>query len=179
VAGLKDNTQATLPIAATKTEPEKPLSMRDLLSDEFPGVLRHSAELPFNFDDTAPGLSVFVVVYQDPRSGGEFLGFYVPHTAKTFDVVQNIFQRHLDVMKAVRGDGTIEIRGPGEITGLSTNNTKFSGKVYVYYETRMSLQELGKLDALAQSLGLSPAFRDTQYLLGRQQIKRDIQSHAK
>jgi hypothetical protein len=160
-------------------QPSKQLTMKDLLSDEFPGVLRHEGARTYNFNDDTSPFTILVVVYQDPRSGGEFLGFYVPGTPKTAGIVEDVFRHHIEIMNAVRGTGTVEIRGIGEPTGLNSKDTKFSGRVFVYYENEMTLQELAALDTFARTLGLKPTFRDQTYLMGRQQIQRDIEAHAK
>jgi hypothetical protein len=167
------------PPVATAKQPSKQLTMKDLLTDEFPGVLRHEGTRTYNFADEPSPFSISVIIYQDPRSGGEFFGFYIPGTAKTFAIAKDVFEHHVQIMNDIRGTGTVEIRGQGEPTGLSSKDTKFSGRAYVYYDNQMTLQELAELDTLAHSLGLNPTFRDHTYLLGRQQIKREMEANVK
>lgn len=102
---------------------------------------------------------------KDFGSNSSFLIVYIPKTERTFDTCVFVGLHAREWMQFSLGNWEI-----GNATGPSgrENDLVFTGKVYIYHETSMTLSQLGHLEDAFHEAGLRPEFRSTPYALNVQ-----------
>jgi hypothetical protein len=107
-------------------------------------------------------LRIFYNVNQDFSSHSKFISFYIPASSHTFSAISFLasgYKQYLNtrLQAEVGGSGVLNITKSGDLV--------FTGRIYIYYETPLSLEQLGALDAEYKTNNLSPEFRTTAYAL--------------
>lgn len=107
-------------------------------------------------------VEVLFKIIQDFGSHSQFLTVYIPESSDTFILCEFVAKQHKQWLQ----DMPIGLE-VGGASGVPSNDKDllFTGRVYVYHETAMTLSQLGKLDDLYKELGLRPEFRGKSYAL--------------
>lgn len=162
--------QTTYVPAADNTIP-KEWALKTALHADFPGTFQTASDrsIPLDGQTTV----VHVVSFRDPHNGAEFLGAYIPASPATFDIAHSIIALHPQLLSDLAPNpGAITIRAPGELGALnSSDNVRFTGRIFIYYDGALSLQQLASLDEFAKSIKVAVIFRDRTYLLTKRQAQ--------
>jgi hypothetical protein len=160
-----------------------PPSLESLFNSDFNYILRQSDTIGLERKDrkTLRVLETIFVklnIYEDFSSNGLFIAFYIPATDETAFYCHLIAENvNAMIQNALR---KVQISA-GQLDALSetkASDLKFTGRVYIYYETPMTLREQADIqDAFSRS-GASVQFRSREYTMAHwlsQQLKQKNQ----
>jgi hypothetical protein len=154
---------ATSPGSATPTV--EPLTLHYLYKHDFDDTLRLTH--PFSITESATGkvISFEAQLYQDFPARSKFLGVYFPRTSpeETFKDAALFAEFYQDFLKNLPESSSAFI---GEEMMLS-KDLKFSGRVFIYHEDLLTLEQRASLEKLYKSKELSVQFRGFSYLSGK------------
>jgi hypothetical protein len=140
-------------------------NLKSAIHDDFPGTFQTAGDVEIPIGNQK--IVVHLVDFRDPHIGAEFLGAYVPGNPASFEIIRSILAQHQDLMKKLAANsGSVSIRAFGQqADNNSTDKIRFTGRIFIYYEQSLSLQQLAQLEEFAQSLNINVVFRDQSYLL--------------
>ena len=178
--------------AATATSTVKRVTIHDLFVTDF-SLLSSNGEA-----ETFPAAStgekavstIEFKVWYDLESNAKFVSIYVPFSPDTFETLKAVAEQYNDILRAriqsitapanpadatrmilaMRDSAFIGItfKNPGDSSTVNPLDFVSTGRIYLYYEYDLSLSQLGALENLFQSKGLSPQFRNWDYASVRQ-----------
>ncbi len=143
-------------------ESDTPASLEELFKTDFERTMRTHNELTLS----APGDvtdKIMIQIYYDMDSGTYFIGFYVPMSPRTADIVQYLADGHLSPSLQLRQGIEVISRDPADTTSLKFSEFTFSRRIYIYHETELSIQDIAALDTLYRSKKLILQLRGRQY----------------
>jgi hypothetical protein len=145
-------------------QPEKPLTLEQLFQNDFPDAMKATTPEPFvTFKwSEQDSLSIKANVYWDfVVTRTSFVAFFIassPHTHEVSLALIDDVQRVLDFMKKVK----INVRDPDQHQFL--NEFPFSGRVFLYYKSEMTIKERAAVIDAYKAKNLDVQFRGPQYL---------------
>jgi hypothetical protein len=147
----------------SKQKIKTPPSLHELYKSDFPTTMRPSYDFDVSFKDGTK-VRVSAIEYLDFQGKSKFMGFYIPQSVNTYDVCVAIADNYKSNMNHLESSGTIRAWISGESTQTSSHDLIFSGRIYIYHDDFMTLQQLATLESLYQSKGLSVVFRSDAYM---------------
>jgi hypothetical protein len=109
-------------------------------------------------------MSIEYAINVELASRSKFLSFYIgrqdQHTAEICAYLSTRAEWILDHAPQL----LVEQKSPGDSTTISTKETVFSKRVYVYHETYLPQEKTVPLTALYRKNSLSGIFRSSDYL---------------
>jgi hypothetical protein len=148
-------------------------TVHDLFQNDFPSLLKYDSETEFVDGKNNTKTKIKFRVYQDFEGRSKFVSFYIPSSASTFDacrLMADAIQGFLDEADKVK----IGSLSPGTSAYEWSKDLVFTKKVFVYYESDLTLEQQGQLDSLYKSKGFLIQFRGQGYA-----TTRFLQSRAK
>jgi hypothetical protein len=162
---LRATTFAIAPLTAVA--PAGPLTLRELFKTDFDFQhydMEAYTSVTLKGDDGS-STTISVTIFQDYHSRSFFLSFYLPENPHTYDACEVIALReYKNVIARFMANGSIQVPEPGGLSQTTKNELKFSGRIYVYYESFLSLSQLGALEHTYENAGLSFIPRGPGYL---------------
>jgi hypothetical protein len=141
-----------------------PQTLEQLFKADFERTLRTSSELTVGSpEDATIADKVLIQIYNDMDTGTYFVGFYVPASPRTADIIGYLADGYLSPTLQLRQGVEITSRDPADTTPLKFSEFNFSRRVYVYYEADLSIQDIAALDTLYRSKNLILQLRGRQY----------------
>lgn len=146
--------------------PEVPKSIEQHFKEDFPNCTKM-----FNTLTISAGQDKFAVPWQvcmEDTTGAKFVSFYVAMTKQPFEICRSLVDAASKVLDHQKGSGVqILTKHPGDATHTGIHDLVFSGRVYLYYENVLSLEQLGVLEAAFKARGMTPQFRGQDYATGQ------------
>lgn len=143
------------------------ISLEKIFKDDFPNTMRQS----FNAEINTPFgiIKIIEQEYMDFDSKSKFLGFYIPFCSHTYDICKILANECENIMKSMEHmeQAKATFWMPTDSAQTSSDDLIFSGRVYIYYEDYLSLQQLADLERLYKSKGLSVIFRSRAHMVLR------------
>lgn len=101
----------------------------------------------------------------DHTSNTKFLSFYVPHGPDSFAAIAALTKDY----KLLLTSSTVQMlsQNPGEATFSDSKDLRFSGRVFIYHEDLLTLQQLGQLEGMFKAESVVPQFRGHQWVTGK------------
>jgi hypothetical protein len=146
---------------ATEHDASNDSNLKDaLINDLSPGALRIGADLSYR-----PGVTLYVASFTNPHDGAQFLGVYIPRADDTVALAQEFIKQHRDVLKRLTpSKNEIKSSAKGQIGDESTDNAVFTGRIYIYYEKMLTLQELQSIEDAGKANGVNVLLRGPAWL---------------
>jgi hypothetical protein len=171
---LTERIVISTPASTAKRYFSIPLSLRNLFdTDNFNSLnIANDATImnPLNGHHNIVTLKLF----EDFNEKVEFLAVFIPRSPDAFDLCLAIADKY----KAILGQLHQRIQAwttiPGETAGTGTRDLTFSGRVYIYLDDELSLQQLATLEKFYNQNGLSPEFRSNAFLTLHWHERREI-----
>jgi hypothetical protein len=117
------------------------------------------AEVPFS---DATKMNVFFQIVEDHNNFSKFIALYIPETKKTYAVCEHFstnYKQFLDMPIYATSESS------SSASQTSSKDAVFTGRVFVYYETHMTISELGRLEDMFVKAAARPEFRGPQYAM--------------
>lgn len=137
--------------------------LRELFITDFPTLLKVTRDSEVHTHD---GTTVKIIQqeYMDFAGKTKFLGFYIFSSSHSYGACEFLVGECEKVMRDIES-----LTGEMATDSASTSlrDLTFSGRVYIYYEDDLSLQQLADLERLYKSKGLSVIFRSHEYMMRR------------
>lgn len=161
-----------VPRAIRPTAPDAPpLQLRDVFLSDFDTLLRLHSEVPFIVNGSQ--IQLTVQAYFDFSAKSEFIGFFIPSTVpSTYDVC--VYLSGLDHAGSLKRTG---VQTSGGVVGQMTdqNDLVFTGRVYIYYQADLSIEQRSALIKVYRAKRLDVQFRGNDYLIVQQLAKKNAQ----
>jgi hypothetical protein len=145
-----------------------PLTLRNLFDTDFNQV-KVSGETTFTITNRTTGNAVKVVVQRvmvlDFNARSRFLAFFVPTSTETFNVCEALASGYHHILEDLDRSVSVMVRSPADTDATEMKDTTFSGRIYIYHEDSLSLQQLASLDTIFKSQGADARFRGQDYLV--------------
>ena len=162
IESVSPETLGSAPTSLT-VAPLPPKTLKSHFESDFPhgAIMR---DLTMTMSDGS-SLVVLGRIWMDHTSNTKFLGFYVPHTSDPFAVTAALAQDFKLLLTP--SPAQMVTQNPGEATFNDSKNLRFSGRVFVYHEDLLTLQQLGQLEGMFNAESVIPQFRGHQWVAGR------------
>ncbi len=151
----------TWPRSAT---PSIPKSLEQHFREDFK-LGAYMTELIMSSPD---GLSVKIParVYFDHDANSKFLSFYIPRCPDSFTACASLAR---DYKIALDESANVKMiaKHAGDATHTDSTDLSFSGRIFLYHEDTLSLEQLGALEILYKSKSLAPQFRGHDWTTAR------------
>lgn len=147
-------------VSAQEAEP----TLISLMDTSFPSLNKLWGKPELHFDD-GTSLQIRSALYFDLfTSGSKFLGFYVPHSARTLEVF-GILAAHAIELGDALGNGGLKIicKVPGD-NPQTVSDLRYSGKVYLYHEEALTHRQMAEAEEIFKSHELSVVLRGPDFL---------------
>ena len=147
--------------------PEPQLTLETLFKTDFPNVVKTTITPdPTRFEDGRT-ITIISQAYEDFASKSLFVGYYIPYTDLTFRECVRIGNKKSaqSLIEAVNKRLSLSLT---DDANTSIKDLTFTGRVYIYHEWPLTLQQKAKLVDYYKENGLSVQFFGIDYL--KQQI---------
>jgi len=143
------------------------LTLHDLFMRDFVGQ-KVGATWPIGEPRDIPGSKIKWFVVIDLQARARFLEFYITLARDTYNLCKIIVESYTQALQEPEKIGVMK-QGPaiGESSGHSSDESVFTGAVFVYYEGQLSDPQIVKLTDLFASKNLRVSFRGPAYLDNR------------
>jgi hypothetical protein len=153
--------------AQPESAPSKPLTLRECFDKDFTNLLRILNQLQVQSVDAKETVTVDCALFLDHAANTDFMSLYIPHCSRAFIVCGHLAGEVARIRDELKSRVGAHARVPGDITMDKSSDLAFSGRVFVYYEDELSLQELAALDNVYREKQLSPKFRGQSHAVTR------------
>jgi hypothetical protein len=109
-------------------------------------------------------ITIYEQEYQDYQGKSKFIGYYIPLSPYSYKICEALSTFYKTTMDDFDSIAEIRFGRSTESTVTSASELAFTGRVYIYYEGIITLQELAALERLYQSKGVSVVLRGPAYL---------------
>lgn len=179
IAATKKSTSALTRGSSTRP------TVHDLFLTDFPLLSRNGKAEAVSATSTNKAVPIEFRVWYDLEANAKFVSIYVPFSPATFEALKSVAEGHKDILNAKiqsitapanPADATrmilklrdsafvgITFKNPHDSSVVNPLDFISTGKIYLYYEYELSISQLGSLENLFQSNGLSPQFRSWDY----------------
>jgi hypothetical protein len=94
----------------------------------------------------------------------EFLAFYIPRQVNSFEKISVLPSAYKPLLEQHNRHARMRTKVPGDTSPTSSVDLAFSGRIFIYYEDMLSLEQLAFLEKQFTAKGLSVQFRGNDYL---------------
>ena len=180
VIGLSLIAAGGLPKTIGKPDTDKP-SMFDYYRNNLsnaPFTSRQTTPTTIQFS-TGEVLNIETTLYRDAAARTKFLAFYIPHSNLTYDACLGLADDYGKIMDGMTSSVVVRgVFGPNSST-VEQNELVFSGRIFIFHEDELSLQQRASLDSLYRSKGLGLQFRGTEEMMNNWFNRHPEQKKAK
>lgn len=152
-----------------RNKPED-MELRDLFLVDFKSQDQSAfgaIDVPFN---SGPSVSVdYEIVYSLPNRS-KFISFYVHRQDSSTKEICAYLVKNAQWVLENAPQLLIEEKVPGDSSTISTKETVFSRRVYIYHETYLPVEAIAEINAYSKAQNISDILRSIDYLDGK---KRD------
>jgi hypothetical protein len=145
-------------------------SLHELFKTDFNTLLRQSIEMKANLSN-GKTITLYATEYFDFQGKSKFIGFYIPASGpisnSSYIACGLISEEYKKTMDNIESSTIITGGFVGDSQQTSSKDLSFSGRIYIYHDDVLSLQQLATLEKIYQSKGLSVVFRGNEYLIAR------------
>ena len=144
-----------------------PTSLNELYKSDFPECLKYSGSYTLTSEDEPDEFNVLWSINSNQSAGTKFVSFFIPnHHGHTYDVCVTLLEK-VDEILSKSKNVKITAMIPGDTTHIEVSDFPFSGLVYIYHESLMTLEQLGSLESLYKDNGKRVQFRGSSYATAR------------
>jgi hypothetical protein len=147
----------------TEASPSIPPTLQSLFTSDFPNLFKFTISGEVKFKDGTV-VTVKSQEYADFLGKTSFFGFYVSETPYTFRTCERLANEISALFDKIQHDVASETSSDGFETTTSLKNLVFSGRVFVYHETPLTLKEKSELTDYFKNKKLDVQFRGVAYL---------------
>lgn len=149
-------------VPPTRPEDLSPPTVQDLFKRDLP-AMKLSGRMQLSESDHTKTATIEYCINQDFQARSMFLMFYIPHQPDAYQICGSIPGIYRKLLDDNIKNFAIMVKIPGDTSTTSLSQLSFTGRVYIYYEDELSLQQLAALDELYRTAGLSAQFRGPEY----------------
>jgi len=117
-------------------------------------------------------IQIIVKIHFDFDSNVIFISFFIPEGESEIELFSMLISKIENVLQLAK-NVSINTKLPGE-NETSSEDLKFSGKVFFYYEGIVNQSKFSELKSLAKQDGLVLHFRDKNYSIERSKIEKPL-----
>lgn len=154
-------------VATPAPVPEIPQTVNALFLSDFNYLLKfnNKGELHAKAENgEIVKIKIAYSVYMDFAARSRFMSIYIASSPATYHACQQVPNFYQEVLKESE-EVEVHLKKPGDHATEYSKELTFTGKVYVYHEDDLTLEQLGSLEALYKTKGLLPQFRGQSYAI--------------
>lgn len=163
---------------ATHAEPKKyypePMTLRNLFDSDFSNYMAFWS----SFTAASQSNESVQVTYRllfDYVSNTKFFAFYIPHTdVPTSALINHVLTDYQEFMNIVTSQVGITAGMAGSTSRTTLRDAKFTGRIYIYLEENIGLQDLAAWESKFNEHSLTVDFRSRDYLVAHWKEQREI-----
>ena len=122
-----------------------PASLKELYKSDFSDCMRRTGGFAVKTNEQE--FEVDWSLNSHLSAGTNSMAFYIPFNNETYDMCVVLLEK-VDEIIAKPKDLQITVSNPGDTTHTEINDFPFSGLVYIYHDSAMTLEQLGSLESL-------------------------------
>jgi hypothetical protein len=156
-----------------------PLTMRNLFDTDFK-PMHITQDVNVHHVSPAPDVT-FTLTYQlilDFDARTEYIAVYIPRNVDTVLASKSVAQGYQNVIDQLNQRVKAWTRIPGETADTATSDLTFSGRIYIYYENDMPLQQMAALEQFFNDRKLAVEFRGPTFLTLHWNEKREMPGNS-
>ena len=146
-------------------------TLKEYFDKDFPHVI--SIGKPLKLESESSEIEILARVHYDFDSNAKFTSYYVPSHPDTFKWCWGIFENRNIITNEAQTNVLISTKLPGESL-KECANLKCCGRVFIYHEKDLLEQEVNSLSRYAESVGIFPQFRNSQYARERNAMEKPL-----
>lgn len=154
---------------------DRPKAVHDLYKSDFPELMKLSndgtIELRKKVDGTPDGhADISTIVCLDFASKSKFYMFYINRTntgEQTAAPAEFIGLNYAEIANTTLKNISAGEKDVADSVGTTVDDLIFTGRIYLYYDSEMSMAQRGQLESLFKSKGASIIFRGPDYPMTR------------
>jgi hypothetical protein len=147
-------------------------SLKDYFDTDFKNTLSVRSYLKMRSDKSSEEIEAVERVHLDFDSNTKYISYYVPQTTNIFDVCLSLIK---DPKRALASSESVEVQSGfvGEEKS-SSSELKFSGRIFIYTENELTIEQIGQLKVVATKLGVSIRIRGPKLVTERSKLERPL-----
>ncbi len=123
-------------------------------------------------NNTGGELKITTKLHFDFDANVSFISFYIPNSENAMSIFSSLLNKYEDVLQMGK-DVLVKTKLPGE-NEISSEDLKFSGKIFYYYEGVVDQLEFSEIQTTAKQNGLILHYRDINFSKERSKIEKPI-----
>ena len=135
--------------------------MQELFAAEFSNLKSTNMDVSVQLENGTQQ-TVKARFYFDFPEKVEFVGFFIPASERTYDICTNLVDRVQPARDDIRKGFSVKAGDTGGSNSM--NDLTFSGRVFLYHESPLTIQEKAALQNLYSSRNFNVWFRDIEYV---------------
>jgi hypothetical protein len=168
---FRTNTKQRVVNAATKVPASTalefyptPLTLRELFDTDFDVFSVTTDNTLTSGSNAHHSLHFSTRTFFDFNSNSIFIAVYIPFNSNAYMTSSILAHKVQHLLDLVEQQIQVGAETPGETAATWSQNMRFSGRVFVYYEGILSLKQLADLESQFEQNGESVEFRGQDYL---------------
>ena len=156
-----------------------PLTTRNLFDSDFKQM--HITQDVTIHHVSPPPTGDYPVTYQliwDFDGKTEFIAVFIPRTTDAFIAAKGIALGYQNIIDQLNERIRASVSAPGESAKTDSTDLTFSGRVFIYYEGELSLQQMAALEQMFIERKMAVEFRGQSYWALRMNEKREMPGNS-
>jgi hypothetical protein len=141
----------------------------------FPAASKQEADTTLGFADGGQ-LLIKSALFRDSLARTMFMAFYIPHSPRTFDIIMALSDNYKDIMHDMTSQLIINGKFPGSSV-VTQDELTFTGRIFIYYEDDLSLQERAAADSIYKAKKLGIQFRGVEEMMAKWSADQQSKKH--
>jgi hypothetical protein len=148
-----------------------PLTLKNLFDTDFP-QMHLTQDFKFTSRNTGSDYPITYQLIWDFDAKTEFLAVFIPRTTDAFIAAKAVAMGYQGMIDLLDERVKASASAPGESAATQSTDLTFSGRIFVYYEGDLTLQQMASLEQLFTERKLAVEFRGLNYQALRGNEKR-------
>jgi hypothetical protein len=160
----EEDKKVTAPLASAP----KLQGLHDLFKNDF-DLLSLDRALTITIEEGSGALTLDVEfrILSNFEANSDFIAVYVPRTTDPIPVCRYFADAYRHIYDDLKASLLASARNPGDLNAVDTKDLVFSGRIYIYHENEINLEQLGVLSAWYRARKLDVQFRGPAYQQAR------------
>jgi hypothetical protein len=163
--GDEVDNQTSASTQATPSESNQTKTLRDFYRIDTYSMMTLDSGLDFAPQGKTP-FRVETRIYFDFAAKSEFVGYYIPNTALTYQICRQLADDVQRLLTTFHKEMKMELDTPGA-RGMDSADLHFTGRVFIYHEFPLLQSEIDSLVPFYKERNLSPIFYGEEYARSR------------
>jgi hypothetical protein len=152
----------------TQIASERPPSLLDLYKSDFSQFMSYFMHP--SIEENGKSIYSFESrIYYDFNGGSKFYSFYFPANSRSYEFCLDFAAHYQQTLDELNNNIAAKVNDPANANsgGISSDDLKFSGRFFIYYEGDLSTAQLASIETAYKNAGIQVLVRDQRYAATR------------